>query len=112
MSDAAAPAGEAHGGVMGPGLSQLAYSHSARKPVATGARQQGHGEHPGQGISKIPKFLLARTYLQEAGLLCCRGHRGWDVQLEPWGFLALQAASTVSSGFTHGSRRSETSLGV
>lgn len=74
---------------MGHGLSQLAYSHSARKPVAAGARQQGHGEHPGQGISKIPKFLLARTYLQEAGLLCCRWHRGWDVQLEPRGFLAL-----------------------
>lgn len=112
MSDAAAPAAEAHGGVTGHGLSQPAYSHSAGKPVAAGARPQSCGEEPGQGIPKIPKLLLAGTYLQEAGLFCCWGHHSWDVQLEPWGFLALQTASTVSPGFAHGSGCSETGLGV
>lgn len=43
---------------MGHGLSQQAYSRSARRPVAAGARQQSCGEEPVQGIPKIPKSLL------------------------------------------------------
>lgn len=62
---------------------------------------------------EFPKAPLARSYLQEAGLFCCCwGHRSWDVQLEPWGLLALQTAGAVSSGLAHGSRCSETGLGV
>lgn len=53
---------------------------------------------------EFPKPLQARTYLQEAGIFCCWGRHGWDVQLKPRGLLALQTASAVSSDLTHGSR--------
>lgn len=99
MSGAAAPAGGAHGKVKGRALSQLAYSHSARKPGVSGAGQRSHGEgaaqdvptaSAGQGLpagSWVPLPLAApqlecpasaRAASCAAGCLCCPcGPRSW-----------------------------------
>lgn len=65
-----------------------------------------------RGLHRMhPQPLLARAYLQEAGLLHCRGHHSWDVQLQPGWLLALQAARAVPAGLAHGSRWSTVGLG-
>lgn len=79
------------------------HAHAPQECLAS----QGLGNGvPVRALDRLdPQPPLPRAYLQEAGLLCCRGHHGRDVQLQPRRLLVLQAAAAVPSGLAHGSGR-------
>lgn len=66
-----------------------------------------------RGLGRMnPQPMLARACLQEAGVLSRWRHHSWNVQLQPGGLLALQAACAVPAGLAHGSRCSKAGLRV